>query len=59
MKTKEQLLEEIKELEQNIEEGKKFAALGYSPGMFIVFSEIMLESAKEELKGKWKEEEDE
>lgn len=50
MKAKEQLLEEIKELESNIETGKKFAALGYPADMLIATSEQMLEKAKEELK---------
>lgn len=49
MKTKEQLLEEIKELEENIEKGKKFAALGYPTDMILAVSEQMLEKAKEEL----------
>lgn len=49
MKTKEQLLEEIKELEENIENGKEFAALGYPAEMMIEISEQMLERAKEEL----------
>ena len=53
MKTKEQLLEEIKVLEQNIERGKKFAALGYN-SMMLSISIAMLERAKEELI-KWKE----
>jgi hypothetical protein len=52
MKTKEQLLEEIKELESNIETGKKFVALGYPADMLIATSEKLLEQAKEELKGK-------
>ena len=49
MKTKEQLLEEIKELEQNIEDGKKFAAFGYPTDMMIAVSEQMLEKTIEEL----------
>lgn len=49
MKTKEQLLEEIEELEQNIEKGKEFAILGYPAEMMIEISEQMLERAKEEL----------
>lgn len=50
MKTKEQLLEEIKELEENIEKSKKFAALGYPADTLLAISEQMLEKAKEELK---------
>ena len=50
MKTKAQLLDEIKALEENIEEGKKFAALGYPADMLIAVSEQMLESVKEKLK---------
>ena len=52
MKTKEQLLEEIKELESNIKVGKEFAKLGYPAGTLIAASEHMLEKAKEELKRK-------
>lgn len=52
MKTKEQLLEEIKELESNIKVGKEFAALGYPAGTLIAASEKLLEKAKEELKRK-------
>ena len=50
MKTKEQLLEEIKELESNIKTGKQFAALGYPADMLIAASEKLLAEAKEELK---------
>ena len=50
MKTKEQLLEEIKELESNIKVGKEFAALGYPAGTLIAASEKLLAEAKEELK---------
>lgn len=49
MKTKEQLLEEIKELESNIKVGKEFAALGYPADMILAVSEQMLETAKEKL----------
>ncbi len=52
MKTKEQLLEEIKELESNIKVGKEFVALGYPADMLIAASEKLLEKAKEELKRK-------
>ena len=52
MKTKEQLLEEIKELESNIKTGKQFAALGYPADMLIAASEKLLAEAKEELKRK-------
>ena len=50
MKTKKQLLEEIKELEQNIEDGKMFAALGYNNDMILQMSESLLEQAREELR---------
>ena len=49
MKTKAQLLEEIKELESNIKAGKEFAKLGYPAGTLIAASEKLLEKAKEEL----------
>lgn len=49
MKTKEQLLEEVRGLEQNIKQGKQFATLGYPTDMFLAVSERMLERAKEEL----------
>lgn len=49
MKTKERLLEEIKELESNIETGKKFVALGYPADMLIATSKKLLERAKEQL----------
>ena len=49
MKTKEQLLEEIKELESNIKVGKEFVALGYPADMLIAASEKLLAEAKEEL----------
>lgn len=52
MKTKEQLLEEIKELESNIKTGKQFAALGYPADTLIAASEYLLEKVKEELKKK-------
>ena len=49
MKTKAQILEEIKELESNIKVGKEFAKLGYPAGTLIAASEKLLEKAKEEL----------